>query len=196
MRGTAHAHLSSTVQGAHEHQGSNVACDYTYPELWAELPGASCPAAHGIQQQAADAVQEGSHPAGEIDNELADLPSDAEATLILLRDQLYPDPATAAAAAAAAKRTSHAKRSRGTSGPSKVAAAAVVAAAAAATAARQLPPIILKSQLYTILADRTAVDREVEELRRCGRLRLFKLAHGERAADCSTCTACLASRCA
>ncbi|WIA16353.1 hypothetical protein OEZ85_013051 [Tetradesmus obliquus] len=41
-----------------------------------------------------------------------------------------------------------------------------------------LPPIILKSQLYTVLADKTAVDRDVEQLRQQGRARLFKLAFG------------------
>jgi hypothetical protein len=123
-----------------------------------------------------------------------DLPTDAEATLMLLRDQLYPDPAAAAAAALAAKQSRSAKRSRSAPGPSKAAAAAVTAAAAAATAARQLPPIILKSQLYTVLADKTAVDRDVEQLRQQGRARLFKLAIGEPLgvilSKC-TCTLCL-----
>jgi hypothetical protein len=108
-----------------------------------------------------------------------DLPTDAEATVMLLRNQLYPDPAAAAAAALAAKQSRSAKRSKSAPGPSKAAAAAVTAAAAAATAARQLPPIILKSQLYTVLADKTAVDRDVEQLRQQGRARLFKLAFGE-----------------
>jgi hypothetical protein len=110
--------------------------------------------------------------------DLEDLPTDAEAALMLLRDQLYPDPTAAAAAALAAKQSRSAKRSRSAPGPSKAAAAAVTAAAAAATAARQLPPIILKSQLYTVLADKTAVDRDVEQLRQQGRARLFKLAIG------------------
>jgi hypothetical protein len=104
------------------------------------------------------------------------LPTDAEATVMLLRDQLYPDPA---AAALAAKHSRSAKRSRSAPGPSKAAAAAVAAAAAAATAARQLPPLLLKSQLYTVLADKTAVDKDVEQLRQQGRARLFKLAFGE-----------------
>jgi hypothetical protein len=106
------------------------------------------------------------------------LPTDAEATVMLLRDQLYPDPAAAAAAALAAKQSRSAKRSRSAPGPSKAAAAAVAAAAAAATAARQLPPLLLKSQLYTVLADKTAVDKDVEQLRQQGRARLFKLAFG------------------
>ncbi|WIA36552.1 hypothetical protein OEZ86_007844 [Tetradesmus obliquus] len=49
---------------------------------------------------------------------------------------------------------------------------------AAAQDGGQLPPIILKSQLYTVLADKTAVDRDVEQLRQQGRARLFKLAFG------------------
>ena len=38
------------------------------------------------------------------------------------------------------------------------------------------PPIILKSMLYTVLPDRTAVDRDIDELRLAGKVRLFKLA--------------------
>jgi hypothetical protein len=100
---------------------------------------------------------------------------------MLLRGKLYPDPAAAAAAAAAAKQGRAARRSKGAPGPSKAAAAAITAAAAAAAAARRLPRIILKSQLYTVLSDRTAADRELEALRQTGRVRVFKLGTGERA---------------
>ena len=37
-----------------------------------------------------------------------------------------------------------------------------------AAAARQLPRIILKTQLYTVLTDRTAADRELESLQQAG----------------------------
>jgi hypothetical protein len=106
-------------------------------------------------------------------------PSDAEATIMLLRNKLYPDPASAAAAASAAKQSRHAKRSKAATGPSKAAAAAITAAAAAAAAAKQLPPIVLKSQLYTVLTDRTAADKDLEALRRDGRVHVFKLAIGK-----------------
>lgn len=154
-------------------------CQYPTDELWRELEGSGTSInTHSWHQPPcyAELLQ-----ANAEDNDSEDLeaPSDAQATVMLLRDQLYPDPAAAAVAAAAAKQTRHAKRSRTAAGPSKAAAAAVVAAAAAATAARQLPPIVLKSQLYTVLADRTAVDRDVEDLRRQGKLRIFKLAIGE-----------------
>jgi hypothetical protein len=98
---------------------------------------------------------------------------------MLLRNKLYPDPAQAAAAASAAKQSRHAKRSKAATGPSKATAAAITAAAAAAAAAKQLPPIVLKSQLYTVLSDRTAADRDLEDLRQKGRVRVFKLAIGE-----------------
>lgn len=101
---------------------------------------------------------------------------------MLLRSRLYPDAAAAAAAAAAAKSTRFAKRSKSAPGPSKATAAAVAAAAAAAAAAAHLPHIILKSQLYTVLADKTAVDRDVEQLRQNGKAKLFKLSTGERPA--------------
>lgn len=118
----------------------------------------------------------------EEDDELAGLdmaPSDAEATIMLLRSKLYPDPAAAAATAAAAKQSRHAKRSKGAAGPSRATAAAVTAAAAAAAAAQQLPPLVFKTQLYTVLTDRTAADRDVEDLRRQGRVRVFKLGMGK-----------------
>lgn len=105
--------------------------------------------------------------------------TDAEATIMLLRQKLYPDPAQAAAAASAAKQSRHAKRSKGATGPSKATAAAITAAAAAAAAAKQLPPIVLKSQLYTVLTDKTTADRDLENLRQKGRVRVFKLAIGE-----------------
>jgi hypothetical protein len=107
------------------------------------------------------------------------IPTDAEATIMLLRNKLYPDPAQAAAAASAAKQSRHAKRSKAATGPSKATAAAIAAAAAAAAAAKQLPPIVLKSQLYTVLSNKTAVDRDLEDLRQKGRVRVFKLAIGE-----------------
>lgn len=107
-----------------------------------------------------------------------EMPSDAHASVMLLRSSLYPDPAAAAAAAIAASQTRHAKRSKPAAGPSKAAAAAAQAAAAAATSAAALPPLLLKSQLYTVLNDRTAADRDVENLRRQGKVRLFKLAIG------------------
>ena len=97
---------------------------------------------------------------------------------MLLRSKLYPDPAAAAAAATAAK-TRHAKRSKAAAGPSKAAAAAITAAAAAAAAAKQLPPIVLKSQVYTVLTDKTAADKDLEQLRQSQRVRVFKLAIGE-----------------
>lgn len=150
------------------------------------VPGSLQQQAHQLQPHAAaaDTAAVSAAPADVDDDDffqledLGHLPTDAEATVMLLRSQLYPDPAAAAAAALAAKQTRSAKRSRNAPGPSKAAAAAVTAAAAAATAARQLPPIILKSQLYTVLADKTAVDRDVEQLRQQGRARLFKLAFG------------------
>lgn len=98
---------------------------------------------------------------------------------MLLRNKLYPDPSKAAAAASAAKQSRHAKRSKVATGPSKATAAAITAAAAAAAAAKMLPPIVLKSQLYTVLTDRTAADRDLEDLRQKGRVRVFKLAIGE-----------------
>jgi hypothetical protein len=101
-------------------------------------------------------------------------PTDAEATIMLLRSKLYPDPQKAAAAAAAAAQSRHSKRSKKATGPSKAAAAAITAAAAA----KQLPPIVLKSQLYTVLTDRTAADRDLERLRQSQRVRVFKLAIG------------------
>jgi hypothetical protein len=101
-------------------------------------------------------------------------PTDAEATIMLLRSKLYPDPQKAAAAAAAAAQSRHSKRSKTAAGPSKAAAAAITAAAAA----KQLPPIVLKSQLYTVLTDRTAADRDLERLRQSQRVRVFKLAIG------------------
>ncbi|KAI0242430.1 Serine/threonine-protein kinase 19 [Lamellibrachia satsuma] len=39
----------------------------------------------------------------------------------------------------------------------------------------RLPPIITKHQLYSIIRNRTLVDKELEELRVCGEVRLFKL---------------------
>lgn len=111
--------------------------------------------------------------------ELDLVPTDAEATIMLLRNKLYPDPAQAAAAASAAKQSRHAKRSKAATGPSKATAAAITAAAAAAAAGKQLPPIVLKSQLYTVLSDKTAADRDLEDLRQKGRVRVFKLAIGE-----------------
>lgn len=127
-----------------------------------------CPQAGG---EAAAAEEE------EADDDLHGMaPTDAEATIMLLRQKLYPDPAQAAAAASAAKQSRHAKRSKAT-GPSKATAAAITAAAAAA--AKQLPPIVLKSQLYTVLTDKTTADRDLEDLRQKGRVRVFKLAIGE-----------------
>ena len=41
-------------------------------------------------------------------------------------------------------------------------------------------PVVLKSHLYTILADRTAVDRELDALRMQNKVRIYKLATGER----------------
>lgn len=120
------------------------------------------------------------------DDELEGLdmaPTDAEATIMLLRNKLYPDPATAAAAAAAAKQSRHAKRSKSATGPSKATYTAIAAAAAAAAAAKQLPPIVLKTQVYTVLTDRTAADRDLEQLRQQGRVRVFKLAIGEQCSD-------------
>lgn len=96
----------------------------------------------------------------------------------MLRQKLFPDPAAAAAAAATAKQTRHAKRSKSAAGPSKATAAAIAAATAAAAAAKQLPPVVLKSQIYTVLTDRTAADRDLEDLRQQGRVRVFKLAIG------------------
>jgi hypothetical protein len=52
------------------------------------------------------------------------------------------------------------------------------AAGAPAPAGARLPPVILKAQLYTVLPDRTAVDRELDALQRAGALRAFKLATG------------------
>lgn len=104
--------------------------------------------------------------------------SDAEATVLLLRQKLFPDPATAAAAAQSAKQSRQSKHSKTAAGPSKATAAAITAAAAAAAAAKSLPPILTKSQLYTVLTDRTAADRDLEGLRQKGRVRVFKLAIG------------------
>lgn len=42
----------------------------------------------------------------------------------------------------------------------------------------QLPPVVLKSQLYSVLSDRTNADRDLDELRRTNKVRLFKLATG------------------
>ena len=152
-------------------------CQYSTVDLWQELGGAAASVStRTLQLTTAAAVQQANSD-DDIPDDL-ELPTDAQATVMLLRDTLYPDPAAAAAAATAAKQTRHAKRSKAAPGPSKAAAAAVVAAAAVATAARRLPPIVLKTQLYTVLADRTAVDLDVEELRRQGRIRLFKLAIG------------------
>ncbi|KAF6254899.1 serine-threonine protein kinase 19-domain-containing protein [Scenedesmus sp. NREL 46B-D3] len=172
---------SATAQGERPADRVRLA----YPSLEPSLADASAPSSlqqqgHQTQPHAAAAATPG---AAGIDDDLQledldELPTDAEATVMLLRNQLYPDPAAAAAAALAAKQSRSAKRSRSAPGPSRAAAAAVTAAAAAATAARKLPPIVLKSQLYTVLADKTAVDRDVEQLRQQGRARLFKLAIG------------------
>lgn len=116
---------------------------------------------------------------GEYDDGWDLAPSDAEASIMLLRSKLYPDPAAAAAAAGAAKTSRHAKRSKSAAGPSKAAAAAITAAAAAAAAAKQLPPIVLKTQVYTVLTDKTAADRDLEQLRQSQRVRVFKLSIGE-----------------
>jgi len=104
--------------------------------------------------------------------------SDAEASILLLRHKLFPDPAAAAAAAATAKQTRHAKRSKSAAGPSKATVAAIAAATAAAAAAKQLPPVVLKTVVYTVLTDRTTADRDLEDLRQQGRVRVFKLAIG------------------
>jgi hypothetical protein len=40
-------------------------------------------------------------------------------------------------------------------------------------------PVVLKSHLYTILTDRTAVDREVDALRVQNKVRVYKLATGQ-----------------
>lgn len=159
-------------------QAGTQPCQYPTDELWQELKGSGNSVNTHSWHQAPCHSQLQQANTGDNDSEDLEVPSDAQATVMLLRDQLYPDPAVAAAAAAAAKQTRHAKRSKTAPGPSKAAAAAIVAAAAAATAARHLPPIVLKSQLYTVLADRTAVDRDVEDLRRQGTVRLFKLAIG------------------
>jgi hypothetical protein len=44
---------------------------------------------------------------------------------------------------------------------------------------RGLPAVVLKSQLYTVLKDRTASDRELDELKRRGEVRTFKMPTGE-----------------
>lgn len=41
------------------------------------------------------------------------------------------------------------------------------------------PPLLLKSQVYNILKDRTAVDRELDQLRRQNTIRMFKLLSGK-----------------
>jgi hypothetical protein len=48
---------------------------------------------------------------------------------------------------------------------------------------RNLPDMVLKSQLYTIFKDRTASDRELDELRRKGQVRTFKLPTGKQGLD-------------
>ncbi|BDA45346.1 Serine/threonine-protein kinase 19 [Coccomyxa sp. Obi] len=40
---------------------------------------------------------------------------------------------------------------------------------------RDVPPLVLKSQIYSIVKDRTIVDRQLDELRLQNKLRLFKL---------------------
>jgi hypothetical protein len=44
---------------------------------------------------------------------------------------------------------------------------------------RGLPPVALKSQLHTVLKDRTASDRELDELQRRGEVRTFRMPTGE-----------------
>jgi hypothetical protein len=80
-----------------------------------------------------------------------DAPSDVEAALLLLKAELH------AAPPRAPPRGHHQLQH-----------------------ARQLPlpPFVTKSQIYTVLADRTAVDRDLDDLMRRGRARAFKLATG------------------
>lgn len=41
-----------------------------------------------------------------------------------------------------------------------------------------LPPLVLQSQLYSVLRDRTEVDRQLDDLRRRNVVRVFKLSSG------------------
>ena len=46
---------------------------------------------------------------------------------------------------------------------------------------RGLPAVVLMSQLHTVLKDRTASDRELDELRRRGEVRTFRMPTGGQA---------------
>jgi len=143
--------------------------------LLGDLPGARLPATASLRSAAAAAAAAdaaaaaGNDGDSEGDSHGVDGLSDVEAALVLLRNQLYgagahpqqpqqpgrhPAPVTSAQQEAAAKR----------------------AAKGAALAA--LPPLVLRPQLYTVLRDRTAADREVERLRAAGRVRVLRLPGG------------------
>lgn len=58
-----------------------------------------------------------------------------------------------------------------------------------------LPPVALRSHLYSVLKDHTAVDREVDELRLQNKVRLFKLVTGRCDSDPKHLTPLLQYRC-
>lgn len=87
---------------------------------------------------------------GDADGAL-EAPSDVEAALLLLKAEVH-----SSLQQAAQCRTHGQQRSQDNLDP--------------------LPPFLLKGQIYTVLSDRTAVDRELDDLVRRRRTRTFKLA--------------------
>jgi hypothetical protein len=99
------------------------------------------------------------------DEALAAAPSDVEAALLLLKDEVYGRDAPAVA-------TSQPRpygRGLGSGGHDDE---------GRAPRRPPPPPVILKAQIYTVLPDRTSVDRELDALLRCGAARAFKLGTG------------------
>jgi hypothetical protein len=90
-------------------------------------------------------------PNAATDNDEIELPSDVEAGLMFLRQECL-----AQQAAAAARQQGDQHR-----------------------ASTPLPPVVLTTQLCSIIHDKQNVEEEVERLRLCGALRVIKLATGE-----------------
>ena len=137
----------------------------------AALVGGGAPAASNaaaatsVPTAAAAAAAAARDNDGSDDDEWGDLaahaPSDAEAALLALKAELYGD----ALARAAAKR----RKGAGDGGHHHY---------QQQHQPPPLPPFVLKAQLYTVLRDRTAADRDLDGLARAGRARAFKLATG------------------
>ncbi|KIY97557.1 hypothetical protein MNEG_10405 [Monoraphidium neglectum] len=105
--------------------------------------------------------------AGACDNDgELDVPSDVEAAVMLLKAELYG--AVAAAACAKQRRPPAAQQQQQQQQQQQ----------SAAWGAGGLPPFVLKAHIYTVVSDRTAADRDLDDLLARGRARAFRLATG------------------